>query len=700
MNMLQRVLAKAKTITDDALFTSKQFEKYIALLVMGMCSRFKNPPKICLYCGSPDETACTDNKEIRVNIFSKLIAFTDGRESTREEKTRGIKGTIAHEVAHIIYTDFKLANTVYREFRNNRTLYPIDGYLDYVENADELLSYFPSQKGDMIYKIYDSSFNNVLEDAYVDDQITGGRYPLGKDRQFILKKFVQDFPTFESLLEKEASCKELGELNLALGLLFAYGKLHIIPKHEKKNENHPALQKLYQVAPEIDAVLGDDDSLVRVTRIQKIMCLYWPEIKAYLDTIPDDEAGQAEQPSNGAEKDNSAPTGDGGTGNSQNGSIGKRQTNVQQNAIRQMLSGKPGDEKKDGSDSSANGSEGKNNDGANQDGSLESNGGQNGQTQQSSGSSAGGCQNDTPSDSDGDEQLSSSIKGMLKSMAEEEVDKEDAEASIQAFRSSKAAGSFKMSVNFNHEPDEGRYDMIKETAETTSKALVKYFRQRIQAKNGYKMSGFYSGTKISMSAIASNNQALFEKKKLPGDIPKVSVAYLGDESGSMRGRKQKVNMLTAETIYTFCDALNIPVGVYGHSYETGSDRMRLNIYSDFRKSKRDKFRITEIGAGHCNLDGYAIRLVAEKLLQQPSEYHVMIITSDGLPSAYDTLEDGIEDIKAAVRECSRKGICFIAAAMDEDKDAIQNIYGSAYLDVTDLDKMPKKLVNALAKYLA
>ena len=78
----------------------------------------------------------------------------------------------------------------------------------------------------------------------------------------------------------------------------------------------------------------------------------------------------------------------------------------------------------------------------------------------------------------------------------------------------------------------------------------------------------------------------------------------------------------------------------------------------------------------------------------------MIITSDGLPSAYDTLEDGIEDIKAAVRECSRKGICFIAAAMDEDKDAIQNIYGSAYLDVTDLDKMPKKLVNALAKYLA
>lgn len=717
MNMLRRILDKASKISDEVLFTSKQFERYLLLLVMGMSSRFRNPPKIRLYLGSPEETAATNNREIRANINSDIICKTDGRESTREEKVRGLRGTIAHEVGHIIYTPFKLSSMVKHIFMDERTLYPLNEYADVVENADDLLSYLENaapKKAMAVYEMYQSEIDNVLEDEYVDDQITGGRYPLGKDRLFVLDKFAKTFPTFEKILESEsnASCKELGELNTAFTLLFGYAKLHIVAKHEKKNENHPALQRLYEIAPEIDEIMGDDDPLQRTARIQKILCFYWPEIKAYMDTLPED-VESPEQPSNG-DQDANAPTGDGGTGNSSQENSAKKPSNDQKQAIRKMLSEKPGDKNKD--ESSSNGEKQSGESSAveqNKDNSKseQQDGYGNEESQSKSGSasmdSSGksrrnqndtkGCQNDTPADSpDNNSTLSNAIESMLKNIAEEEVEKEDAEASAQEFQTFRSNTGFGLDTHFNQEPSEGGYGMIKDEVEAASKAIVRYFRQKIQAKNGYKMNGFYSGTKISMSAISSNNMALFEKKKLPGDVPKMAVAYLGDESGSMRGRKQRANMLAAEAIYTFCDALNIPIGVYGHSY---SGRIELNIYSDFRKSNKDKYRITEIEGSGCNLDGYAIRLVAEKLLKQPGEYHVMIVTSDGLPSAYDSRQQGINDIKAAVKEYSRKGVSFIAAAMDEDKQTIQEIYGSSYIGISDPKEMPKKLVNSLAKYL-
>ena len=50
-------------------------------------------------------------------------------------------------------------------------------------------------------------------------------------------------------------------------------------------------------------------------------------------------------------------------------------------------------------------------------------------------------------------------------------------------------------------------------------------------------------------------------------------------------------------------------------------------------------------------------------------------------------------------EYQRKGILFIAAAIGDDKDNIERIYGNSFLDITDLSQLPIKLTSIIKKHL-
>lgn len=722
----RRILEKAKSIPDQVLFKSREFVSYITYLLSGMCSKFKRPPKVVFYYGDPGETAFTDGDATHVNFNCSLITHTNGRKSTREEKVRGIKATVCHEGAHIIYSPFKLKAKV-DKMLSEGVLWPLEDFKDEVPEAEELLSYLQEKRFRAPIHKFWNWIENSLEDSYVDDQLTGGKYPVGRDRLWYLKKMAADHPTLEKCLEKESEYKspEEGRVKTIMSVILAYAKYHMVIKHAKKNDRHEVLKKLYSMEDEIDAVLTDDEPIIRYARYQKILCGFWPELKAWLDTFPEPEEGEGEGEGDGESgSDDSGdptqgqtpgiaqmPTGDAGSGMSSQDNSGKNPNQALQQMISQMLSGNGSGSQNQqqsgtntgnssvGNTSVATGIPQDSGDGQGQDGSEESD--------SDNGADDGSAQ--TGSDDDLDEANpndSQAIEGMLKAIASQLVDDEETNEGAEEF------STISSSVNQNthsgvtakiHVPEvtdsaKETYDSLREEIDKTSKAIVRYFRQRIQAKDGWKMSGFYSGNKLSMSAMASGNNAIFEKKKLPGDVPKLSVAYLGDESGSMGGIKSQVNMLTAECIYAFCDALDLPVGVYGHDSDYDNE-VNLMVYSDFRKSPKDKYRIARISSGGCNKDGYAIRLVCEKLIKQPSDHHVFIITSDGLPSAYGSRQEGIEDIKAAVREYSRKGVSFIAAAMDDDKTTIKEIYGNAFLDISDLQKMPSRLVGKLAAFL-
>ena len=81
------------------------------------------------------------------------------------------------------------------------------------------------------------------------------------------------------------------------------------------------------------------------------------------------------------------------------------------------------------------------------------------------------------------------------------------------------------------------------------------------------------------------------------------------------------------------------------------------------------------------------------------------ITADALgPQVVDNLlmtrhiikEYGLRGIK---HEYQRKGIIFVAAAIGDDKENIERIYGDSFLDITDLNQLPTKLTAVVKRHI-
>ena len=130
------------------------------------------------------------------------------------------------------------------------------------------------------------------------------------------------------------------------------------------------------------------------------------------------------------------------------------------------------------------------------------------------------------------------------------------------------------------------------------------------------------------------------------------------------------------------------------------------IYADFEQiSGKDRYRaskmaasITRMKANHCNRDGLALKIAEELLSQRPEQVKLLMIVSDGRPN-HDGYggEEAAKDIQGILRKAKQEGIEVIACAIGDDKDNIKAIYGDSFVDISDLGRLPKTLVNIVKK---
>ena len=106
----------------------------------------------------------------------------------------------------------------------------------------------------------------------------------------------------------------------------------------------------------------------------------------------------------------------------------------------------------------------------------------------------------------------------------------------------------------------------------------------------------------------------------------------------------------------------------------------------------------DMSARDCNRDGAALRYCAEKLSRQQAEVKLLIIICDGQPNDDGYSGSAAEaDLRGIKQEYSRKGIQFFAAAIGEDREKIERIYGDGYLDITDLNQLPILLTTLISR---
>lgn len=74
----------------------------------------------------------------------------------------------------------------------------------------------------------------------------------------------------------------------------------------------------------------------------------------------------------------------------------------------------------------------------------------------------------------------------------------------------------------------------------------------------------------------------------------------------------------------------------------------------------------------------------------------MVVISDGAPNDGDYGgAEAFDDIKKTVAEFKRKGLLIYGAAIDDDREVIQELYGKGFLSITDLKSLPKTMVRLM-----
>lgn len=243
------------------------------------------------------------------------------------------------------------------------------------------------------------------------------------------------------------------------------------------------------------------------------------------------------------------------------------------------------------------------------------------------------------------------------------------------------------------------YKMVAQPLLLYSKQLQKRWKRILKERvSEGKQSGLLMGRRIESRMLMNQEGKIFSKRNLPEKKQDLAVALLIDESGSMCGLDRATYARAAAImVYDFCKAMHIPLSIIGH---TEANDVELYVYTDFDSNdENDCYRLMDISARGGNRDGAALRFVAERLMKQPESSRLLMLISDGQPAGnggyIGTAAE--EDLRGIHKEYTRKGIMFVAAAIGTDKENIERIYGDAFLDITDLQKLPFLLVKRIEK---
>ncbi|MBG9735703.1 AAA family ATPase [Paenibacillus alvei] len=215
----------------------------------------------------------------------------------------------------------------------------------------------------------------------------------------------------------------------------------------------------------------------------------------------------------------------------------------------------------------------------------------------------------------------------------------------------------------------------------------------------------YYGSKFQADSVAYRDYRYFAKKRPPSEAPSLVVGLRIDESASMSafGRLEAAKQAVI-AVYEFCQICHIPILIYGDTADVSMiEQMSIFAYTDFEKpDPSDRFRLMNIQARSNNRDGMALRMMAERLAVSPQQSKLLISISDGQPKAMDdyTGSYAVNDMQQTIVEYEQRGVRFLAAAIGQDKDIIQEIYGNdRFLDISNLHKLPAKLVRIIARYI-
>lgn len=700
----QRLNEERSKITDRQFFTSRLLAGHFEGIAAAYTRRYdyRRRVRVNLFWDPENGSlAFTDNLVASINTGNSWVTETVGR----KERYEIVCGLFAHEFGHILYTDFLSGQTLVNSFAAGKW-YPeppeFTRRADQRNEADlwEYVRQDPLKLKAVQYVVHELS--NILEDGYVENRILL-EFPgsLAYGLEAVRAKHFQKMLTVTQMKEQEVNGK--GHIFATLEqMLLSYAKFGEV-KYGDEPLTDERIQTVFSLLSDIDALLTEHNAKKRLNVTNLILVRCWPYIKDFCEKCKDEIAEKGSSDIEGEIEKQLASV------------VGKSKSGTGTG----ICPVKPSED--DGASATAKArakthEEAAKTENAEQ-GEAEKDGEQEPErlplleTNSVSVPEGGGVEYNDTYAKEQDKRAAADVERILDTMAEKaacrSLESERLEE-LNEFAQSISYGNVHAGVNVRvnrlleaGEMREEQYQAVAEPLLAISKQLQRSLLKELEdRRKGGKMKGLLFGRHLDGRTVYRNDGKTFYKKALPNETPQLSVALLLDESGSMYGDRVTYARAAAIILYDFCTNLGIPVMVYGHSTDW-DDTVELYSYAEFDTyDNADKYRIMDVSARSSNRDGAALRFVAERLAARTEDVKILILVSDGQPAADGYIGTAAEeDLRGIKHEYKRKGILFIAAAIGDDKENIERIYGESFLDITDLKELPAKLTAIVKRHI-
>lgn len=684
---IQRLIKEEHSkLTDQEIFSSNAYAAYLMDIAEATSGRYKRKLQVkTTWDDKPGASvAYTDNRKITLNCGNAITADYP----TRELKHLSLIGLLGHEEGHVLYTDFT-ALSLFMQAVDNGTMYPmIPDELEGAEN-DYLEKYLETikekdEKTNCIIKYVLHNIANILEDVYIEERTCcdfPGSFKTGIRLNNV--KLTEEAMSVSAQMEKE-----IPNAAILTNIILQYARIGEF--NNSGGYTGDLMNVFYDCIPLIDEVVDKTDAKARYDSANRIFLKMWPYVEEWIKQIkanPSMTPQEVQEMLDKLSEELGEPVGAGGSALPD----GKGK-------------GVGGKYKPDFSAKSDETQEAKE--------VLEQEGGRIAlvKTDEMEEGTSGGVEYDKTFMGSGYQHAAEDIERMLMSAAEEramvrynEELEEELQAEADGIRYGNAHRGIHVRVNrMTQVPDELRssYMRVAPPLLAISKRLQRQIMPKLRDESeGGRMNGLYMGRRLNARALAGNDGKVFYNKKLPSDEPKLAVAVLNDESGSMSWSDRSTSARAASIVlYDFCTSLDIPVAIYGH---TEYSDVEMYAYAEFDyPDKNDRYRLMDISARSDNRDGAALRFVAERLAGRPEKIKLLIVISDGQPAGYGYGGTEAEkDLRGIKQEYRNRGVTMFAAAIGSDKPNIERIYKEGFLDITDLNKLPALLTKLVLRYL-
>lgn len=732
---------KKNKLTAKDVFLSHEFHQYLTRLAYSMGKGAGETTTIVIEDGGANgPVAYTNGTRMYLNAGSSYLDYWD----TMDGKFLGMMGNFFHEKAHDLFNDFNEEKKA-MEYIQSGVFYgadPENMSPDQIKDWADMKDALKAPHTRQIFNRLFHEINNCMADRHDEESIVDAYGSFVGESIYLGRQAVHAGFTFFETDEDDVKSGRQDELTFLMNNILQLCLFDdILTRRQSDVEKSEYWKVLEKIQNHTRIACATDDVTRRFAEINWILLYFWPYIRKKVQQMKGNQQPQQGQSGQGQGQ---------GQGNQGNGQSGNQQGQNQSQGQSQSQNQSGNQQNQNGGQ---NGGQQQQQNGSGSQTATSSisaaevqqildaiaNGAKNGSVRpvpdghhssdiaitrraderdgkvpdKNRGNAEAAAQAMAQKGKDAIYQALNSIANEIaQHQAEDELEEEAKNEILSAVQAVNAASSHKgipikveRVLNVNS-ADMRKYEQIMSNLKPVSRRMQKQLLDALRdLRDGYVQKHKQYGRMIIASDAYRPDQKYFANKKLPQDLPDMAVSVLIDHSGSMSGRRIENAMKAAVLLLDFCAGVNIPVAIAGHNAVMGGG-VNYYVYADYEQiSNKDKYRaskmaaaLTKMTADHCNRDGAALNVAARMLEKRNEEVKLLFIISDGQPNHNNYGgEEAAKDLQSIVKRCKQRGIEVIACAIGDDKENIAAIYGDGFLDISDLNRLPKTLVNIVKK---